>query len=96
MKPSLRASPSIELYAPGGGSSDTTSDQYVLDSITVLDGWWNKFYYYSPPPYQSYTLWSGGANNRTFPPWISRDGMDAKANQCIGLWTEDDIIHMSN
>ena len=93
---SLRATPYIDIFAPGGAGSDTTSDQYVLDSITVLDGWWNKFYYYSPPPYQSYTIWSGGANGRTFPPWISREGMDPKANLCIGIWTEDDIIHMSN
>jgi len=93
---SLRTTPHIEMYAPNGGSGDTTSDQYVLDSITVLDGWWNKFYYYSPPPYQTYVIWSGGPNGRTFPPWISREGMDSKANKCIGLWTEDDIIHMSN
>jgi len=86
----------IEVYSPGGYNDDSTSGQYVLDSVTVLDGWWHEFYYYSAPPYQSYTLWSGGKNNRTFPPWISRQKMDSKANQCVGLWIEDDIIRMSN
>lgn len=71
---------------------------YVLDAITVLDGWWNEFYYYSPAPYQTYTLWSAGANKRTFPPWVSREDIDdkANANRCISLWVEDDIVHMNN
>ena len=86
----------IEVFSPGGYDEDSTSGQYVLDSVTVLDGWWHEFYYYSAPPYQSYTLWSGGANDRTFPPWISRKELDAKANRCVGLWIEDDIVRMSN
>ena len=80
----------IEIYSNAGG------EQYVLDGITVQDGWWNDFYYYSPPPYQTYTLWSAGANGRTFPPWISKANLGGKANQCVAKWTEDDIIHMSN
>ena len=84
----------IEVYSPDGG--DSTSGQYILDGATVLDGWWNEFYYYSAPPYQSYTLWSGGKNNRTFPPWISRKSLDSKAAKCVGLWVEDDIVRMSN
>jgi len=87
----------IEVYSPGGYEDDSTSGQYVLDSATVLDGWYREFYYYSAPPYQSYTLWSAGPNGRTFPPWISRKNMtDASANKCIGLWVEDDIVRMSN
>ena len=86
----------IEVYSPGGSDSDSTSQQYVLDSVTVLDGWWHEFYYYSPAPYQTYTLWSAGPNDRTFPPWISRKSLDSKANKCISLWIEDDIIRMSN
>ena len=86
----------IEVYSPGGYEDDSTSGQYVLDGVTVLDGWWHEFYYYSAPPYQSYTLWSGGKNNRTFPPWITRKSLDSKAAKCVGLWVEDDIIRMSN
>lgn len=86
----------IEVFSPGGYDDDSTSQQYVLDSVTVLDGWWHEFYYYSPAPYQTYTLWSGGQNNRTFPPWISRKALDSKANKCISLWIEDDIVRMSN
>ena len=85
----------IEVYRPGGyGGGGGTP--YVLDGVTILDGWWHEFYYYSPPPHQSYTLWSAGPNNRTFPPWISRDKLDAKANRCVGLWIEDDIVRLSN
>ena len=84
----------IQVYSPGG--YDGHGDQYVLDSVTVLDGWWHEFYYYSPPPYQSYTLWSGGANNRTFPPWISRESLSSTAKKCVSVWTEDDIVRMSH
>lgn len=84
----------IQVYSPGGNGS--TGQQYVLDGVTVLDGWWHEFYYYSPAPYQTYTLWSAGPNNRTFPPWISRKALDSKANRCVGLWVEDDIVRMSN
>ena len=84
----------IQVYSPGGNGS--TGSQYVLDGVTVLDGWWHEFYYYSPPPYQTYTLWSAGPNDRTFPPWISRKSLDPKANKCVGLWVEDDIVRMSN
>ena len=86
----------IEVFSPGGADSDSTSQQYVLDSVTVLDGWWREFYYYSPSPHQTYTLWSAGANGRTFPPWVSRKALDSKANRCIALWVEDDIVRMSN
>ena len=86
----------IEIFTPGGADSDSTSNQYILDGITVRDGWYHDLYYYSPAPYQRYTLWSAGPNGRTFPPWISRKRLSAKANECIGKWVWDDIIHMSN
>ena len=86
----------IEIYSPGGPSGSGTANQYILDSVTVLDGWWHEFYYYSAPPYQSYTLWSGGPNNRTFPPWISRQTLENQAKPCVSLWVEDDIVRMSN
>jgi hypothetical protein len=86
----------FEVYSPGGFDNDSTSGQYVLDGVTILDGWDREFYYYSPAPYQSYVLWSAGPNKRTFPPWVSRDSLGSQANECIGLWVEDDIVSMSN
>ena len=84
----------IEVYSPGG--YEAGGNQYVLDSVTVLDGWWHQLYYYSPPPYQNYTLWSGGPNDRTFPPWISRKSLSGDQNKKVALWVEDDIVRMSN
>lgn len=82
----------IEIFSTTGSASN----QYVLDGITVRDGWNNDFYYYSPAPYQRYTLWSAGPNGRTFPPWIDRKTLESKANECVGKWVSDDIIHLSN
>jgi len=87
---------STEVYSPGSYGSRSTGSQYVLDSCTVVDGWKVDFYYYSPAPYQTYILWSSGPNKRTFPPWISREGLDSNANRCVGAWTEDDIVNMSH
>lgn len=90
--------PNIDVYEPGDFSNDSHSQQYVLDYVTVLDGWGNELYYYSPAPYQSYTLWSSGPNGRTFPPWVPLDSSDlsSTARERIGLWTQDDYTHMSN
>ena len=88
--------PNVKIYSPGGAESDSTGSQYVLDEITVVDGWGNELYYHSPPPYQNYTLWSSGANGRTFPPWIARERLSAKENKCVALWTQDDIKHLNN
>ena len=87
---------STEVHSPGGYDQSSTSGQYVLDFCTVRDGWWEEFYYYSPPPYQTYVLWSSGPDKRTFPPWISRDSLDSKANRCVSAWIEDDIVNMSH
>ena len=85
-----------EIHSPGGYSQSSTAGQYVLDFCTVRDGWWVEFYYYSPPPYQTYVLWSSGQNKRTFPPWVSRETLDSKANRCVSAWIEDDIVNMSH
>ena len=70
---------------------------YVLNSVTVKDGWGNPIYYYSEPPYQSYQLWSGGKNGRTFPPWISVDSLEDDKDKKTALeWMSDDIKIMSN
>lgn len=84
------------IYSPDG--EDSTSAQYVLDGVTVNDGWGEEFYYYSPTPNQTYTIWSSGPNKRTFPPWIDRNGKFSNGNapKCIEAWTSDDLIHMSN
>lgn len=93
----LYASPNIEVFSPTKGSSSGSSGQYVLDTITVEDGWFREFYYYSPPPYQTYTIWSAGPNGKTFPPWVSRTDIDnSTAKEIISSWTADDIIHMAN
>ena len=86
----------IQIFSPHGGNSDSTANQYILDGVTIRDGWGSDLYYYSPSPYQRYTLWSAGPNGRTFPPWVSRDGLSGKAKECIAKWTRDDIISLSN
>ena len=89
------------LYSAGESQSggDNYSQQYLLDGMTVLDGWGHEFYYYSPSPHQSYTLWSAGPNGRTFPPWVT----DEELSQLSGSdrakaqsWIADDIVHMGN
>lgn len=84
----------ITMYRPEGSALGV--QQYVLDCITVRDGWAHEFYYFSPAPYQRYTLWSAGANGRTFPPWISRKDLSSQANRCVSLWIDDDIIHLAH
>ena len=90
-------------FSPEG--DDSYTDQYILDEVTVQDGWGNEFYYYSRSPYQSYTLWSSGPDGKTFPPWISRDRLQSSARSDsngtgeadrAAQWTKDDIIHLSN
>ncbi len=85
-----------DIFVPGGYQNGNSSAQYILDMITMRDGWNNDFYYYSPAPYQSYILWSSGPNGRTFPPWISLDTLDGNASKCVGYWVRDDIINLSH
>jgi len=84
--------PYPEVFCP----TKNPSNQYVLDGMTVRDGWGNDFYYYSPPPYQSYRLWSSGADGRTFPPWIELSSLQGNDRITAGRWMADDITSMSN
>ena len=84
----------IEVFTPNG--SDNYADQYILDSITMQDGWGRDFFYYSPAPYQKYVVWSAGPNGKTFPPWIPRKTLNATDAATVGNWTADDITGMSN
>ena len=81
-------------FTPDGNGS--YKDQYLLDEVTVQDGWGHEFYYYSRSPYQSYTLWSSGPDGKTFPPWIARDKLSGQELDVAAKWTKDDITHMSN
>ena len=83
----------IDIHQPRQGS---TQNQFVLDKLTVRDGWGNEFYYYSPAPYQSYVLWSAGANGRTFPPWIPVKTLPSAAHTTVGSWVADDITALSH
>ncbi len=79
------------------GGYNSTSSAYILDRITVDDGWGIEFFYYSLPPYQSYTLWSSGANKKTFPPWMDVSMLTSDADRTTATtWMSDDIIQMSN
>ena len=91
--------PNINVYTPGPADNDSGyANQYVLDTITVQDGWGNDLYYYSPAPYQSYVLWSAGPNGKTFPPWIPLDTYqgNSTATSVISAWIKDDIMNLSN
>lgn len=77
-------------------NNTNNKDQYVLDEVTIKDGWGHEFYYYSRSPYQSYTLWSAGPDGKTFPPWIARDQLSGQELDLAAKWTKDDIAHMSN
>ena len=81
---------------PAQGDAINGKDWYILDEVTVQDGWGSDFYYYSRSPHQSYTLWSAGSDRKTFPPWISRDKLQSTARDRAAKWTKDDIIHLSN
>lgn len=83
------------IYNPDGYKG-SPANNYILDCITIRDGWGNDFYYYSPAPYQSYVVWSSGANGRTFAPWVAREKLSGDANRCISYWTKDDIVGQSN
>lgn len=91
--PVLKNFPS-DLFTPGG--KEGYSDQYLLDFITVQDGYGNDFYYYSPSPHQRYQLWSAGKDGKTFPPWIAKEDLPSEASEIIHRWTKDDIIQMSH
>ena len=84
--------PYPEVFCP----TKNPSNQYVLDGMTIKDGWGNDLYYYSPPPYQSYRLWSSGADGKTFPPWIELSSLNGAERTTAGQWMSDDIESMSH
>lgn len=93
--------PEPELYSTEsqGGAGSSSGDQYVLDGMTVVDGWAEEFYYYSPPPYQSYILWSAGKNKKTFPQWVSDEEirkLPVGEQSTVLEWKGDDIVKMSH
>ena len=76
---------------------DQSGKRYLLDQMTVKDGWGNEFFYYSPPPYQSYRLWSAGPNGRTFPPWMSLGQLKSDSDRrTASNWMADDIMQLNN
>ena len=82
--------PNMEVFHNG-------STRYVLDTVTVYDGWHQEFYYYSPPPFQSYRLWSGGPNGKSFPPWIPLETLKSETDKkTAAAWMADDVMYMSN
>ena len=86
-----RTNPSPYLYllrAPGLAVVGSSPEALV----TVQDGWNRELYYYSAPPFQSYRLWSAGANGNTFPPWIKLDNLSASDRQLAVSAMEDDIV----
>ena len=90
----------LEVFSPGNYDDASTSNQYILDKVTMCDGWGSDLYYYSPAPYQSYRLWSSGPNKNTFPPWITPDQIDkdsvlSGARSTISEWMADDIVNLS-
>lgn len=83
-------------YSRGASGESAGAGQYVLNSVSLVDAWENPIYYYSPTPHQSYTIWSGGKNGKTFPVWIDRSKLTVQAAEIVGKWIADDIIQMSN
>ena len=89
------------IYRPSKDAADGGGEgqMYQLNSISMLDGWYNDLYYYSPPPYQTYRVWSAGPNYKTFPPWIDMEKFrrdHANDAKTAAKWLADDIVFMSN
>ncbi|MBR4652655.1 MAG: prepilin-type N-terminal cleavage/methylation domain-containing protein [Kiritimatiellae bacterium] len=93
------------IYAPGKASNNSSGSQYILDGMTIRDGWGMDLFYYSPPPYQSYRVWSAGPNQKTIPPWIDFKSLqsagaeegsgDKNGMETAARWTADDIVGLS-
>ena len=99
----------VDIFEPGADAIDPDNpkelarnvyveqDRTILDSMTVLDGWGNEFYYYSPPPFQSYRIWSAGANGMTFPPWMPFSALKNDSDRKTAAnWMADDVMYLSN
>lgn len=84
----------LRQFSPHG--FDSSGSLYILNGMTISDGWGNEFYYYSEAPYQDYRLWSAGPNVATFPPWLDVNSFSTKEQKTILEWTKDDVSHLSN
>lgn len=90
------------IYGSGnsqGGKGSNGGQQYILDGMSIHDGWGEELYYYSPSPHQSYIIWSSGPNRRTFPPWVDDKELKAMKPEdfnTVQTWIADDIRQMSN
>lgn len=76
--------PGVRLYRSNG-------IYYVLNSMTVEDGWGNEFLYYSDTPFQSHKLWSAGPDGKSFPPWIPISSLKESQRKEVSGWVLDDI-----
>ena len=84
------------IYAPGKARDNSFNSQYILDGMTVRDGWGMDLFYYSPPPYQSYRLWSAGPNQKTIPPWVDlNSSVMSQYRTTAADWMADDIVGLS-
>ena len=80
-------------YSGGSGSGGSL---YLLNGMTIRDGWGNEFYYYSEPPFQSYRLWSAGPDGRTFPVWYDIGQLNDSEKKIVQQWIADDISGLNN
>ena len=84
------------IYAPGKARDNSFNNQYILDGMTVRDGWGMDLFYYSPPPYQSYRLWSAGPNQKTIPPWVDLNSSAMSQYRTTAAeWMADDVVGLS-
>jgi prepilin-type N-terminal cleavage/methylation domain-containing protein len=74
-----------------GTYQDSSGSKYVLQKISIQDGWGHDLFYYSAPPYQSYRVWSCGPDGVTFPPWIDLRALPSGDQTKAKGWIEDDI-----
>lgn len=82
----------LHIHAPGSAASPNAKSQYILDGMTVLDGWGGELYYYSPAPHRACRVWSAGRDRRTFPPWVDPKAAAKDAALAVALgWTCDDL-----
>ncbi len=70
---------------------DYNGQRYVLQYMSLRDGWDRDLFYYSPPPYQSYRLWSAGKDGKTIPPWIKMENLSAEERKWATEITLDDV-----
>ena len=91
----LRDAEAADLLIHASGKPDAPKTAYVLDGLTVLDGWENEFYYYSPAPHRTCRIWSAGSDRKTLPPWIDPvvAASDPELRKALA-WTRDDLVSL--